>query len=149
MENNTDNRKIEISQETIKYLDTLRKWSMFLAVSGFIFLGLIIVMGIIAGTFLTAFNHTGRNTLGLPDLVLMAGFVGLILINLFPIFYLFRFSVHTSNAVSNNDSAELTKAVRYLKRFFLYLGILLITLIILYVTILVITGTTEIFPKGQ
>jgi hypothetical protein len=149
MENNTDNRKMNLSPETIKHLNTLRKWSMFLAVSGFIFLGLIVVLGILAGTFLTAFNRNGGTTSGLSDLVLMAGFVGLALINLFPIFFLFRFSVHTSNAISNTDSAELTRAVRYLKRFFLYLGILLIVLIVFYISVLIITGTTEIFPKGQ
>ena len=62
MDPNPEIRKIEIDQETLKHLNTLRKWTMFLAVTGFIFLGLIIILGLITGTFLTAFNQSDKNS---------------------------------------------------------------------------------------
>jgi hypothetical protein len=59
-------KKIEIEQETLSHLNTARKWAMFLSIVGFIFLGLLVLIGLIAGTFLTAFN-TGEKKLGIPE----------------------------------------------------------------------------------
>ena len=132
MDSNPEQRKIEIGQETLKHLNTLRKWTMFLAVSGFIFLGLIIVLGLITGTFLTAFNHSDK-TPGLPDTLVLAGFIALALLIFFPVFFLFRFSKHTSNALTTLDRKEMHKAIKYLKRFFIYIGILLITGVAIYI----------------
>jgi hypothetical protein len=147
MENTKEPAKIEIGPDTLKNLNTTRKWTMFLAVSGFIFLGLIITLGLITGTFLTAFNH-GDKAPGFPDILVLAIFIGLALINFFPIFFLFRFSKHSSIAVSHLDSQEMHKAVKSLKRFFLYLGVLLIAVISIYVIGLIIAGTLPEFFKS-
>lgn len=147
MEPNPEIKKIEIGQETLKHLSNLRKWTMFLAVSGFIFLGLIITLGIITGTFLTAFNHSDKIA-GVPDYLVMAFFIGLGLINFFPVIFLFRFSKHTSNALSTLESKEMHIAIKYLKRFFVYLGILLIVVISLYLVSLIMAGAVAAFLKG-
>jgi hypothetical protein len=141
MDSDPENRKIEIGQETLKHLNKLRKWTMFLAVSGFIFLGIIIALGLLTGTFLRAFNHSDK-TPGLPDSLVLAGFIGLALLNFFPVFFLFRFSKHTSNAVSTLDRQEMHKAIRYLKRFFIYIGILLLSAITIYIVSMILAGTT-------
>jgi hypothetical protein len=44
METPLENRKIEIGQETLNHLNTTRKWAMFHAIIGFIFLGLILII---------------------------------------------------------------------------------------------------------
>ena len=54
-ENTPETDKIDIDQNALKSLNTLRKWTMFHAILGFIFLGLFVITGAIAGTFLTAF----------------------------------------------------------------------------------------------
>lgn len=54
MENSQENRKIEIEQETLNDLNVTRKWSMFMAILGFIFLGLLLIIGLLAGTFFSA-----------------------------------------------------------------------------------------------
>ena len=54
METSLEERKIEIEEETLDHLNITRKWTMFLAIIGFIFLGLFIVMGVLAGTFLAS-----------------------------------------------------------------------------------------------
>ena len=146
MENTREPASLEIGQETLKHLNKLRKWTMFLAVSGFIFLGLIIALGLITGTFLTAFSHSDKIT-GLPDEVILAFFIVLALINFFPVFFLFRFSKHTSNALSTLDRKEMHIAIKYLKRFFIYLGILLIVVISLYIISLLLTGASVEFLK--
>jgi len=139
--------KIEIGQDTLKNLNTLRKWTMFLAVSGFIFLGLIIILGLITGTFLTFFNRSDKIP-GLPDLLVIAIFIVVALINFFPVFFLFRFSKRTSVAVSSLDKRIMHAAIRDLKLFFIYLGVLLIVLLAVYLASLVLAGTSSAFFQG-
>jgi hypothetical protein len=145
MENIPEARKIEIGPDTLRNLNVARRWAMFLSVSGFIFMGLILMLGIITGTFLTAFNQSDKIP-GVPDALLIGSFIGLALIVFFPILFLFRFSKHASNAVSKVNPVELHKAVRYLKLFFLFVGIIVILLISTYIFALLYFGmSTSIF----
>jgi hypothetical protein len=145
MENIPEARKIEIGPDTLRNLNVARRWAMFLSVLGFIFLGLILMLGIITGTFLTAFSQSDKIP-GVPDALLIGSFIGLALIIFFPILFLFRFSKHASNAVSTLNPGELHKAVRYLKLFFLFIGIFLIILISTYIFALLFFGiSTSIF----
>ena len=147
MDSNPEPGKIEIGQDTLKNLDILRKWTMFLSVSGFIFLGLIIILGLITGTFLTFFNRSDKIP-GLPDLLVIAIFIAVALINFFPVFFLFRFSKRTSLAVSTLDRRVMHRAIRDLKLFFVYLGVLLIVLLSAYLVSLVLAGTSSAFFQG-
>jgi hypothetical protein len=147
MDSNPEFKNIEIGQDTLKHLNTLRKWTMFLAVSGFIFFGLIIILGLIAGTFLTAFNQSNKAQ-GIPDAVVIAAFAAFALINFFPIFFLFRFSKHTSHAVAAHDKKEMHIAIKNLKRFFIYIGVLLIVVITVYLATLVVAGRSAAILHG-
>jgi hypothetical protein len=140
-----ETRKIEIGPDTLRYLNATRRWTMFIAVFGFIFLGLILMLGIITGTFLTAFSHSDKIP-GVPDALLIGSFIGLALIVFFPILFLFRFSKYASNAVSTLDGRALHKAVKSLKLFFLFIGIILIMLISAYFAAILLFGiSTSIF----
>jgi protein-S-isoprenylcysteine O-methyltransferase Ste14 len=147
METNLGNRKIEIDQETLTNLNIARKWTMFLAIIGLIFLGLFIVIGVIASTFLSAFK-SGETGLGVSETLMLVMFLVLVLVNFFPLFFLFRFSKHTAHAVQTLDKQELHKAFKNLKYFFVYLGILIIVLLLFYVVVLIVAGTSIAFLKG-
>ena len=140
MEKPDEAGKLEIGEETLRQLNKARKWTMFLAVCGFIFLGLMIILGLMTGTFLTAFRN-GNTPEGIPDIVLITGFIAMILINFFPILFLFRFSTHASNAVSTHNPLELQSAIRNLKRFFVSIGIILILFLASYLAGLAMAGT--------
>ena len=56
MDNIQEITKIEIEQDTLKDLDTTRKWTMFLAILGFIGIGVFLIVGIFAGIFFSVFN---------------------------------------------------------------------------------------------
>jgi len=147
METNPEIRKIEIDQETLKNLNTTRKWAMFLAIIGFIFLGLIIVIGLIAGTFLTAFN-SGEKSLGIPESLMFVPILLLAVIYFFPVLFLFRFSKHTAHAIQTLDKQELHKAIKNLKTCFAYIGIMIIIVFSLYIVALVVAGSSMAFLKG-
>ena len=147
MDSNPEIKNIEIGQDTLKHLNTLGKWTMFLAVSGFIFLGIIITLGLITGTFLTAFSNSDKIP-GMPDALLYAAFITVTLIIFFPILFLFRFSKHTSKAVSTLDKKEMHIAIRYLKRYFIYIGVLLIVILALYIAGIILAGTSAAFLQS-
>jgi hypothetical protein len=147
MEPNLEKRKIEIEEETLSHLNTSRKWAMFVAIIGFIFLGLIILIGLIAGTFLTAFN-SGEKALGIPESLMFIPALILVVIYFIPVLFLFRFSKHASHAIKTFDKLELHKAIKNLKFYFVYIGILIIIILSFYVVALILAGSSMAFLKG-
>jgi len=147
MEPDIEEKKIELGKETLKNLNTARKWTMFLSISGFIFLGLIIIIGIIAGVFLAAFKSGGANS-KIPDYIMFVIFFVCAVVYSFSVHFLFRFSKHMANAVQTLDKQELYKAFRNLKSYFVYFGIFIIIILTFYVLLLIIMGTSMEFLKG-
>ncbi len=142
-----DDKTIEIDHRSLKNLDTARKWAMFIAIFGFIFLGLLIIMGLIAGTFLTAFSN-GETASGFPEYLMLIIYCILALAYFFPLLYLFRFSLLTAQAIKIPDKDLLYKAIRNLKSYFVHIGILIIIVLAFYIVILILTGATIALPKS-
>jgi len=140
-------KRIEVEQDTLAHLNTARKWAMFLAIMGFIFLGLALIIGLLAGTFLTAFS-TGQKGLGIPESMMFIPVILLGAIYFFPVLFLFRFSKHTSHAINTLDKLAFHKAIRNLKAYFAYMGILIIIILTLYIVVLVVAGSSLAFLKG-
>jgi small-conductance mechanosensitive channel len=147
MENNSEIRKIEIEQHTLKDLDTTRKWSMFIAILGFIGIGILVIGGLFAWVFLTVFKSQ-ETGLGISETLVFLIVLVFAVIYFFPVLYMFKFSKHTSNAVRSLDKQELHKAFRNLKRYFVYIGIIIIVILALYVLAFIIAGTSMSFVKG-
>ena len=131
MENRAEFKNIEIDQEDLKQLNKTRKWTMFIAIIGFIFLGLVIVIGGIAGTFLSLFN-SGDQGLSVSLVLAIILVVVFFCVCLFPGLFLLRFSKQIRKVVKNHDKKELSIALRNLKYFFVYLGVLIIIILSLY-----------------
>ena len=147
METPAENRKIEIGQEILNNLNTTRKWAMFLAIIGFIFLGLVIIIGALAGTFLSAFN-TGETGSVIPESLIFLIFIILAIAYFMPLLFLFRFSKHTATAIHTLNKLDLQKAFKNLKFYFAYIGLLIIIVLTFYVFILIMAGTSMSFLKG-
>jgi MFS family permease len=146
METTTEIRKIEIEQDTLKDLDTTRKWTMFLSILGFIVIGIMLIGGIIAGLFLSVFK-TSTTLSALEGIFVFVLILVMTAIYLFPVLYLFRFSKHTSNAVKTLDKLELHKAFKNLKSYYVYVGILVIVVLVLYIAIFIAAGASVAFLK--
>jgi magnesium-transporting ATPase (P-type) len=147
METPTENIKLEIEQSTLKQLNTARKWAMFLAIIGYIFLGIMIVVGVLAGTFLKTFS-SGENNFGISDSLMFIPIILIAAVYFFPVLFLFRFSKYTSKAIKSLDKLIFHKAIKNLKYYFAYIGILLIIVMSLYFIILIIAGSSVAFLKG-
>jgi uncharacterized membrane protein len=143
----SEENKIDIGPEALKNLNSTRKWTMFLAVLGFIFLGIMIITLAATGTFLAAFK-TREADLGLPESLIMTLFGVVAIIFYLPVLFLFRFSRNTRDAVQNRDKEKLDKAFRNLRIYFTYFGILVIIILSLYLLALILAGSSMAFLRG-
>jgi hypothetical protein len=148
MENIQDESKIEIGPEALNNLNVTRKWTTFLSVLGFIFLGLIIVAGLATSLFLTTFKSQQAN-LGIPEWLMFVVFIVIGILYFFPVFFLFRFSRNTRDGIQNQDPEKLAKGFRNLRLYFAYLGIMVILVITVYFMLLIFAGASISFLKGM
>ncbi len=160
MENSLENKKIEVGQLSLAYLDTTRKWTMFFAILGFVVIGLLLVLGLVAGSFLTSFTSkmSGMGGMegmegssaagGIASIFIFIGILIFAVIYFFPLFYLFRFSRHTKNAVANLDAQELELGLKNLKSYWRYIGILTIIVLAFYLIVLIVAGGSLAILSG-
>ena len=146
MENPIENN-MELGPGELKNLNSTRKWTMFLSVLGFIFLGLLIVVGVATSTFLTAFKSKEVN-LGVPESLMIVLFIIIAAIYFLPVLFLFHFSRNTRDAIHNHDKLKLEKAFRNLRTYFTYIGVLVIIVLTIYLLALVVAGSSMSFLKG-
>jgi hypothetical protein len=134
-----ENKKLQFDEEAIKELKEIRKWANMLSVCGFIFIGLIVILG--SGYFIYImmnFDVPEVASLRVAPLLLLGS------VYFFPVYYLFRFSVYAKRALLEFDNKNLNVSLRYLKLHYRYMGILLILIFFFYLVAGVI-----LFFKGQ
>ncbi|MGB8491229.1 MAG: DUF5362 family protein [Bacteroidales bacterium] len=147
MENNQETRKIEIGPDALKNLNATWKWAMFLSVLGFIFFGLLVGIGLVTSTFLSAFK-TRQVNLGIPETLMILIFIITAVVYFFPVFFLFRFSRNIRDAIQDTNTRKFERAFRNLRMYFAYIGILIIVALLVYFIALIAAGATMSFLKG-
>ncbi len=125
--------KLELTIFSIEHLREIAKWSKFLAIIGFVGIG-INVLGL-GFFFLLAPNMSPFAAEGLNIFAGFAGFIGFVFIMalyFLPILWLYRFGDNLKKAIDMNNSAELESAFGFLKKHYKYVGILIICFLVLY-----------------
>ena len=122
------------------HLSEAARWARFIAICGFIFLGLMVIYGIVI-SFVFA-NMTSKmnefdNGSNARDLSNMMG-VGMIIfyiicavISFFPYYFLLRFANKMKAALISNDQETLNSSFQNLKILYRYVGILMIISLVL------------------
>ncbi|HRI61797.1 MAG TPA: hypothetical protein PK228_18795 [Saprospiraceae bacterium] len=104
------------------------KWAMFFAVLLFIFLGIMTLFALMA--------IFSQGMMGFVAAIFIIGIYGAILF--FPAWYYYKFSMLTRQALTYSDTEILDEGFVYLKRFYRFVGILIIVLISLYLLLAII-----------
>ncbi len=127
MDANEQDGSLKLQQSSVEHLMEIRKWTMFLSIVGFIFIGLGAIVlpfwGLIVG------NIGEFGYFALTPAVLM------LVIYFFPIYYLYKFSSNAKQAERTLDSVAYDDAFRYLKKHYRFVGIFLIVVLAIYVVV--------------
>ncbi len=121
---------MQLSEQAKKYLLEISKWANFIAIVGFIGIGLLIIMSFSIGTIMAS----------LPDGSLggfspkFFSFFYLIAAGIYfiPVFFLFQFGQKTKQAIMQDDHNLLTFGLKKLRSHYKFIGVLFIILIALY-----------------
>lgn len=111
-------------------LETVR-WGKFLAILGFIFLGLLIVFGLLSGFVLSAFDETNAFSAGM-GIGMMFVYLLIAGIYFYPTWALYKFSVLSKQALATYNQHLFNDSLRYLKNVFKFFGIVTIVMLGLY-----------------
>ncbi len=137
------NQKIELTIDSLHSLDTTRRWAGFLAILGFIFLGLLVIAAFVMGFAFSVLNNS------LPfagmGVGIMIVYLILAVILYFPVLYLYRFSTWTKKSIANNSSLDLTVALLNLKSHYKFYGIFTIVILSIYLIAIIIALTFAAF----
>jgi hypothetical protein len=146
METTSGNRKMEIGPEILNNLNSTRKWTTFLSILGFIFLGLLIIAGLTTSLFLATFK-TKEVNLGIPESIMIIIFIIAGAVYFFPVLFLFRFSRNIRDGIQKLNPSKLHRGFNNLRLYFTYIGITVIVVLSIYVIALVASGASISFLK--
>jgi hypothetical protein len=121
--------KIELENLAVESLTNIRKWTRFLAVAGFVYIGIMLVIFTLP-LFGGMNSHLGYGFISFIFIAIM------VLIYFFPLYFLYKFSQRTKVALENQNSESLTEALNYLHYHYRYIGILFIVLLSIYLLFL-------------
>lgn len=127
MENYTETPENQmIIDETGKaiYLE-MAKWTKFLAIMGFIGMGLMILAGFFMGSIFASLP--GYSAVGaISGIGFALIYILIAALYFYPTYALYKFSILIKPALSNNDIMMFNEAITYKKGMFKYMGILTI-----------------------
>ena len=128
---------LNINLDSRSFLSNTAKWGKFLAILGFIVVGLMVAGGLFSIAFLGAFSD-GAGLSGFMGTGLLGVFYLVIaLLYLLPVLYLYKFSTKMETGLRYNNEDVVTESFRNLKSLFKFMGILTIVMMALYVLLII------------
>ena len=134
---------ITVTSEIKNYLLETSKWSKFLAIVGYIGMGLLILIGIavtIGFSILSSVSH-----FGFPMGILGVVYILLGVLYFFPINYMYKFSVHLTQGFKSNNQQSVNYGFENLKSLFKFTGIFTIVVLSIYALIIIVAIPLTIF----
>ena len=148
MEQNQDTSifRLGIDPSSKAHLAEAARWARFLAIVGFIMCGLIVLLGVFAGSIFSSFSgRLGSDFGGASEMggglraMLSVIYILGALLYFFPCLFLFRFANLMKAAIATDEQENLNKSFQNLKVMFRYVGILTIIVLTLYLIGILIT----------
>lgn len=127
--------EMRINDRIKSMLAEIAKWAKLLAIVGFIGIGLMVIIGLFAGTMMASLSSLGGDA-G-PAMGMGGGFITFIYLLIaalyfFPILYLYQFATGAQRALASGSESEIEGAFESLRKHYRFLGILMIVMLSLY-----------------
>lgn len=138
---NKDTFLLSVDEEGKAQLLETARWTKFIAIVGFVFLGLLLLLGLFAGFGVSALGDV------YVEAAMGAGFgVGMMMVYLlmgllyfFPIFYLYKYATLIKPAIQHSNQEQFNLALSYQRRMFKFIGIMFLVILGLY-AVLILAG---------
>lgn len=139
---------LSIDPVTKSHLNDTARWARFLAISGIVLLGLAATVTVLSATIFPNSTFTRFTVNGVEEEQLTAGMKIVVavcmliafLIAFFPMWYLLQFSNQMKKALYNNDQQALNHSFLNIKRYFRYVGIIMIIVLVVYGLAFILIG---------
>ncbi|MEE9409279.1 MAG: hypothetical protein V3V28_14540 [Polaribacter sp.] len=127
----TELELLTLNGRSKSYLRETAKWSQFLAIIGFVGIGLMIVFALFAGTIFSAIPQAQAMPFDL-GIVMTITYLILALLYFLPVYYLYQFSSKMKTALLTKNDETLSDAFEILKSHYKYVGVFTIIILSLY-----------------
>jgi hypothetical protein len=128
---------LNITPRAAFYLQETSKWTTFLSIMGFIMIGLIVIVALFAGTFMSTMAPNQDLPNGFGFLITLV-YLLLGLLYFFPTLYLYKFTQKLKSALESRDSQDLILAFENQKSLYKFWGIFTIVIIGIYAVVFVV-----------
>src|ERR1700761_2153299 len=119
---------LQVDHSATLYLRDAARWAKFLAVAGFIFCGLFVVVAILFVSLLSSlFNSVGaQGTYGIGAVPIAFIYICIAVLNFFPCLYLYNFAARMQTALRSNDQEQLNLSFKNMRSFYRFVGVMMI-----------------------
>ena len=129
---------MELTEHTKSLFLTMARWTKFLAILGFVLLGVFVIALCVA-----VLTQNGLSSSSGPERIgqiIGAGVVAILLASIYfyPTYALLMYSIKVKKAILAADQGDFDLSIKYLMNMFKYMGILLIIVLALYSVSLII-----------
>ena len=150
MENIENTQPIEnqfaINSEIKAYLLETAKWGKFLAIVGYVGMGLLLLLGIVFILGFSVFNSV--SDVGFPIRIMGFIYVLLSVAYYFPLKYLYNFSTQIKKGFNSANQQTVTFGFENLKSLFKFMGILTIVVLSIYALLIIVVIPIGIFTAA-
>ena len=130
----TELEQLKITPSAKGFLKETASWCKFLSILGFISLGLLLLGSFFIGIRYSSLPQVAAFPYNLGTLMTVF-YVVIVIIYIFPIYYLYQFSVKVKKALLLKDDEVLTSAFKMLKSHYKFIGVFTIITLSIYLLI--------------
>ena len=136
---NETSHELSLTSQSVEYIRIMAKWGTFLSIVGFVFIGLMIIIALFAGTLFStmASEVPGFEVSGIGGLITVL-YLLIAALYLYPTLKLYQFSSRAKSAIASKSTQQLTESLGNLKSVFSFMGILMAIVLGFYALVLVI-----------
>ena len=131
-EKQTENFENQLTTAAVGFLQESAKWSKFMAIIGFIGIGLMVLVSLFMAIGFSAMGASTMPELPFSMSVFSIIYVLFAAIYFFPVYYLYQYAAKTSAALHSKNKQLLTDGLENLKSHHKFLGIFTLIIISLY-----------------
>jgi len=131
-EKQTENFENQLTSAAVGYLQESAKWSKFMAIIGFVGIGLMVLVSLFMAIGFSVMKSSNIPGLPFSMSVFSILYVLFAAIYFFPVYYLYQYATKTSAALHSKNKQLLADGLENLKSHHKFLGIFTLIIISLY-----------------